>query len=371
MEKTKERFLALDVFRGLTICFMIIVNTSGNGATTFAPLQHAKWFGFTPTDLVFPSFLFAVGNAQSFVSAKWENMSSSLVIKKIIKRTIIMFLLGYLMYWFPFFQIKNGIFSWMPISTTRIFGVLQRIALAYLCASLMFYFWKDRTIIVVSAIILIVYSLLLFYFGDLSLQGNIVYKIDKLIIGEKHMYHGEGVAFDPEGLLSTLPAIVNVVAGFFVGKYLQNDKKNILTILQIAIIGFILVALAFMWNYIFPISKKLWTSSFTLLTIGLDCLILVTIIYIVDLRNKKGKWVDFFVIPGKNPLAIYLFSELFVVILYLIKMPNNVPLWRWLFEHLFILFTPYWGAFLQAIVYMLLCWCLALYLDRKKIYIKI
>lgn len=371
MEKAKERFLALDIFRGMTICFMIIVNTTGNDPTTFAPLKHASWFGFTPTDLVFPSFLFAVGNAQSFATAKWAQMSSSSVLGKIFKRTIIMFLLGYLMYWFPFFRLKSGIWTFLPISHTRIFGVLQRIALCYCIASLMFYYWKEKTVLVVSGILLLVYWCLLCGFGDLTLQGNAVYKLDRILIGEDHMYHGEGVAFDPEGLLSTMPAIANVVAGFFVGKYLQRSKKDLLAILKVAIVGFLLVSIAFMWNYIFPISKKLWTSPFTLLTVGLDCLILVTIIYLVDLKNYTGKWVHFFVIPGKNPLAIYLFSELFVVLLFMIQMPGKMNFWHWMFVHFFSLLTPYWGAFAQAIVYMLLCWSLAWWMDKKKVYVRI
>src|SRR5918993_2838439 len=132
MNHTPQRFLALDVFRGLTICLMIIVNTPGNGATTFAPLNHANWHGFTPTDLVFPSFLFAVGNALSFVINKWAGMPDRLVVWKILKRTFLIFLFGYLMYWFPFFTYdSNGSLVLSPIGNTRIFGVLQRIALCY------------------------------------------------------------------------------------------------------------------------------------------------------------------------------------------------------------------------------------------------
>ncbi|WP_447639952.1 MULTISPECIES: acyltransferase family protein [Chitinophagaceae] len=371
MEKTKERFLALDIFRGMTICFMIIVNTSGNGDTTFAPLKHADWFGFTPTDLVFPSFLFAVGNAQSFATSKWGQMSSSVVLGKIFKRTAIMFLLGYLMYWFPFFQVGNGSWTLSPISHTRIFGVLQRIALTYCIASLMFYYLKEKTVLLISILLLLVYWWLLVAFGDLTLQGNAVYRLDTWLLGDDHLYHGEGVAFDPEGLLSTIPAIGNVVAGYFVGKYLQRSKKDLLAILKVAIAGFLLICIAFMWNYVFPISKKLWTSPFTLLTVGLDCLMLVTIIYLVDLKHYTGKWVDFFVIPGKNPLAIYLFSELFVTVLSMITMSDGDTFFHWLFVHFFSLLTPYWGAFVQAIVYMLVCWSLGWWMNKKNIYVRI
>src|SRR6185369_15930682 len=158
------RFTALDVFRGMTICFMIIVNTPGNGNTTYAPLLHAKWHGFTPTDLVFPSFLFAVGNAMSFVMAKWVTMSQAQVLGKIFKRTILIFLLGYLMYWFPFFRPDSeGHWSLMPIAHTRIMGVLQRIALCYCIASLLIYYLQPRGALIVSVIFLVGYRLVLMW----------------------------------------------------------------------------------------------------------------------------------------------------------------------------------------------------------------
>ncbi|HVZ25721.1 MAG TPA: heparan-alpha-glucosaminide N-acetyltransferase domain-containing protein, partial [Sediminibacterium sp.] len=218
MNPSQSRFTALDVFRGLTICLMIIVNTPGDSSVTFAPLHHAKWNGFTPTDLVFPSFLFAVGNALSFVIKKWEQWPTSQVVGKILKRTLIIFLLGYLMYWFPFFRNEDGHWMLSPISQTRIMGVLQRIALCYCFASLMVYFLKMRTVVVISIGLLLLYWGLCFWFGDpfdpLGMQTNAGFKLDVWLMGEAHMYHGEGVAFDPEGVLSTLPAIVNVTAGF-------------------------------------------------------------------------------------------------------------------------------------------------------------
>src|SRR6478736_870574 len=150
MTAVPKRFLALDVFRGMTICFMIIVNTPGNGATSYSQLQHAHWNGFTPTDLVFPSFLFAVGNAQSFVMLKWNNMKQSEVVWKILKRTLLIFLLGYLMYWFPFMKLDAaGNVMGFPISETRVFGVLQRIALCYGISALMLYFLKPKTAVTI------------------------------------------------------------------------------------------------------------------------------------------------------------------------------------------------------------------------------
>src|SRR3984957_10393995 len=145
MSSSNQRFLALDVFRGMTICFMIIVNTPGSEHYSYAPLKHAAWHGFTPTDLVFPSFLFAVGNAMSFVMARWNTLQQSQVLAKIFKRTILIFLLGYLLYWFPFVAMdKDGDLALLPIANTRILGVLQRIALAYCFASLMIYYLKPK-----------------------------------------------------------------------------------------------------------------------------------------------------------------------------------------------------------------------------------
>ena len=156
-----QRFTALDVFRGMTVCFMIIVNTPGNEATTYAPLLHAQWHGFTPTDLVFPSFMFAVGNAMSFTMKKWERQSNNTVVFKILKRTIIIFLIGYLMYWFPFVH-RNGegqlVFS--PIGYTRVMGVLQRIALAYGIAALMIRFLKLSSVIRISVVLILLYWLM-------------------------------------------------------------------------------------------------------------------------------------------------------------------------------------------------------------------
>ncbi|MDB5263766.1 MAG: hypothetical protein JWQ14_3049, partial [Adhaeribacter sp.] len=212
-----QRFTSLDVFRGMTVCFMIIVNTPGNGATTYGPLLHAHWHGFTPTDLVFPSFLFAVGNAMSFVMPRYQTLTQAQVLGKIFKRTFIIFLLGYLMYWFPFVHWEGQQLAFNPLETTRIFGVLQRIALAYGIAALLIYYFNWKRALVISVIGLFLYWAILLLFGEpgaeLTLQGNAVLKLDTWLIGAEHLYRGEGVPFDPEGLLSTLPAVANVTAG--------------------------------------------------------------------------------------------------------------------------------------------------------------
>ena len=369
-----QRFLALDVFRGMTICLMIIVNTPGNGETSFAPLKHAHWNGFTPTDLVFPSFMFAVGNAMSFVMRRWSTMSTSQVLGKILKRSLIIFLLGFFLYWFPFVKYNEQhelIVS--PLSETRIFGVLQRIALAYCFTSLMLYFFKTRATVIISVIMLILYWPVLVYFGTgpdpLDLHTNAVLRFDTWLIGTKHLYTGEGFPFDPEGFLTTFPSLANVVAGYLVGLYVQKNGKTFEGLAKLFMAGFGLLVIAYWWNYGFPINKKLWTSSFVLHTVGLDCMILACIMYYTDFVGKRTG-VQFFEIFGKNPLFIYFVSELSVIILYMINI-NDTPLYTWLYENIFSYGGAYTGSLIFAICYMLYCWSVGYFLDRKKIYIRV
>ena len=372
-DSRSQRFTALDVFRGMTICLMIIVNTPG-GNPTFSPLEHATWNGFTPTDLVFPSFMFVVGNAMSFAMKKWVNMRTGQVVAKILKRTIIIFLLGYLMYWFPFItKDASGHIMFSPVSHTRIFGVLQRIALAYGAASLMIYFLKPRTAAIICVIILILYWPVMMYFGDgldpLSPHTNAVLKLDRWLIGENHMYMGEGFPFEPEGLLSTFPSIANVVAGYLVGSYVQKKGNSFEGLAKLFMAGFVCFIIAYWWNFGFPINKKLWTSSFVLYTVGLDCMILACIIYWIDFLGKK-RGVYFFQVFGRNPLFIYLLSELMVTVLYVVPV-RGMPLYKWLYENIFAPIGPYIGSLLFAITYMLFCWSVGYFLDKRKIYVRV
>jgi len=370
----KQRFLALDVFRGMTICFMIIVNTSGS-KFTYAPLEHASWHGFTPTDLVFPSFLFAVGNAMSFVMNKWNSLSQAQVLGKIFKRTFIIFICGFLLYWFPFVEMDkahNMIMS--PFSHTRILGVLQRIALAYCIASLLVYYFKPGTVISISISILLLYWALMRIGGDapdpLTMTGNFGEKIDLWLMGPNHLYHGEGVPFDPEGWLSTFPSVVNVTFGYLVGKFIQEKGKTFEGLTKLLLIGVSLVVIGYFWDLSFPINKKLWTSSFVVYTVGIDCVILSAIIYIVDFLGRTN-WTKFFTVFGKNPLFIYLLSEVGVTILYMIQVKPEVSLYSWLYHHIYQHAGLYLGSLLFAVSWMLFCWIIGYYLDKKKIYVRV
>lgn len=378
MTDTNTRFLSLDVFRGLTICFMIVVNTPGSGATPFAPLLHAHWHGFTPTDLVFPSFLFAVGNAMSFAMKKHSSVGTSAVLTKIGKRTALIFLLGYLMYWFPFFRLsESGTITSFPISETRIWGVLQRIALCYGMASLLVYFLSFRTVILVSLTFLVGYWLILLGWGDpadpYSLAGNAGTQLDRFLFGNAHLYHGEGVAFDPEGLLSTLPAIVNVVIGYYAGQFVQHKGKNYESVAKLLLVGSALIVVALCWNMVFPINKKLWSSSFVLLTTGLDLAIMATLIYVIEIRQwNPANWTRFFVIPGKNPLFIYLLSELLVIALYMIPAASGKNLFSAINDNVYQKLVPGpVGSLLFALSFMMICWGVGWLLDRRRIYVRV
>ncbi|HEU4573972.1 MAG TPA: DUF5009 domain-containing protein [Chitinophagaceae bacterium] len=373
---SSQRFLALDIFRGMTVCFMIIVNTPGNGPTTYPPLEHANWNGFTPTDLVFPSFMFAVGNAMSFVMRKWAGLSQAQVLTKIFKRTVIIFLLGFLMYWFPFvyYNAQHQLVG-NPFSHTRIMGVLQRIALGYCFASLMIYYLKPRQVFTISVLLLLLYWGILLLLGDpndpYNMLTNAGTRLDLWLFGPSHLYHGEGVAFDPEGVLSTMPAIANVTFGFFAGKWIQEKGKDYEGLTKLLLVGALSVVLALCWDWFFPINKKLWTGSFVLITVGIDCIILAALIYITDFLQKR-KWGYFFEVFGKNPLFIYLLSELGATMLYFIGIgEKHQTLYSWLFQNIYKHAGMYFGSFLFAVSFMLFCWLIGYILDKRKIYVRV
>lgn len=377
MDQSANRFLSLDVFRGMTVCFMIIVNTPGSGAEAFAPLLHAEWHGFTPTDLVFPSFLFAVGNAMSFSMPKYKVLGDAVVLAKIFKRTFLIFLIGYLMYWFPFFHREGEQVAFNAIGDTRILGVLQRIALCYFFASLMIHYLSFRTVAILSVLFLVGYWLLLLAFGDaqdpLSMTGNTGMYVDHYLFGDNHLYHGEGIAFDPEGLLSTLPAIVNVIIGYYAGRFIQTKGKGYETIAKLLLTGALLVFLALCWNMVFPINKKLWTSSFVLVTTGLDLVILAALVYSIEIKSwNKWNWTWFFMVFGRNTLFIYVLSEILKVPFYIIPITPGLDFYGWINQVFFQVIAPgAIGSLLFAICYMLLCWLVGWVLDKKKIYIRV
>jgi predicted acyltransferase len=320
--------------------------------------------------------MFAVGNALSFVMRKWASLSQGQVLGKIFKRTIIIFLLGYLMYWFPFvhWDAQQHLVA-NPFSGTRVMGVLQRIALGYCFASLMIYYLKPRTVFILSILFLIVYWFILLLFGDsndpYNMLTNAGSRLDLLLFDPGHIYKGEGVAFEPEGLLSTLPSIANVTFGYAAGKWIQEKGKDYEGLTKLLLAGVLSVVIALSWDWFFPINKKLWTGSFVFITVGIDCIILSALIYITDFLQKR-RWGYFFEVFGKNPLFIYLLSELGVTLLYFFRTgERHQPIYVWLFQNIYKGAGMYFGSFLFAISVMLVCWLVGYFLDKRKIYVRV
>jgi predicted acyltransferase len=388
----KERYFSLDVFRGATVAFMIMVNNQAG--TAYAPLEHAAWHGITPTDAVFPFFLFAVGNALSFVAPRYKH-NPNLFVKKVIKRSLLIFLIGLLLNWSPFVRWNNQQLVWKgwewintngTVSGIRIMGVLQRIALCYLFASLLVYFFKPKTVFLISIGILLLYWWLCAALGSpssdpYSLQGYFGTAIDKNIFGEAHMYHGEGVAFDPEGLASTLPAITQVVFGFLTGSYIQQKGKNYEMLSHVCLSGIVFLFIGYCWNFFFPINKKIWTSSYVIYTTGLAILTLAVLIFLIEFKHKTGWWTSFCNVFGKNPLFIFVLSGFIPRVVSLIRIPHTTAAGKeesisplgWLFEHICKpLFTDLRAASLfYSVLLIIFYWLIGYWLDKKKIYIKV
>ncbi|TDQ18677.1 putative acyltransferase [Algoriphagus boseongensis] len=370
-----NRYLALDVLRGMTIAFMIIVNTPGSWSNLYGPLAHADWHGFTPTDLVFPTFLFVVGNAMSFALKKMQEMKASEFYKKVFKRAFLIFLIGWLLNAFPFFDYNEaGEIVFIDLSEVRFFGVLQRIALSYLLAALILFWGGERLGWIYSGAALLGYWVIAYIFGDsgdpYSLTGNAQIKLDIALIGEKRMYMGEGIPFDPEGLLSTLTSTVNVIAGYFVGKLIQKKGNTINTVKTLLIAGVVLIALSYAWDIVFPINKKIWTSSYVLLTVGWGVILISALIYLVEIQ-KLTKWTYFFQAFGRNPLILYVLSGVVISIFSMIPV-GETSLQGFIYQNFYTSWLgPKNASFLFAISYMLLIWVIGYWMDKKKIYIKV
>ena len=385
-----KRFHSLDVFRGATVALMILVNNPGSWKYIYPPFEHAPWHGCTPTDLVFPFFLFAVGNAMAFVfsrSATENKLLNNSFLWKVTKRFLLIFLIGLLLNWFPFVKWSNwgvdGSLVAKTLDKLRILGVLQRIALAYFFASLIVYFSGTRGALIISALILLGYWGMCFAFGQAdpySLSGYFGTAVDKVILGETHMYHGEGVAFDPEGLTSTLPAIVQVVFGFLVGEYIIRKGKTFEMVAHLFVVAALLILAGLSWDMVFPINKKIWTSSYVLYTSGIATMVLSVLIYFIELKKVSGWWTNFFEVFGKNPLFIFVLSGVWVKLYMLIHVsgelvdgkPSFTNGYAWLYTHIFQrIFGDYPGSLLFAVAHVMVFWSVGYILDKKKIYVRV
>lgn len=379
----KERYYSLDVFRGATVCLMILVNNPGSWSHIYAPLEHAPWHGLTPTDLVFPFFLFAVGNAMAFVMPRLETAGDVVFWKKVLKRTALIFLIGLFLNWWPFFKWENNALvfrAWVdahnPEAGVRIFGVLQRIALCYFFASVVIYYLKTQKAFYVALLFLLLYWLFCVTGNPAdpySLNGWFGTTIDKAILGTAHLYKGEGVPFDPEGIASTLPAVAEVIFGYLVGAYIQQKGKSFEMISGLFVAGVAMLVTGFCWDMVFPINKKIWTSSYTIYTSGLATITLATMIYLVEFKNVKGFLAKFFDVFGRNPLFVFALSAFLPKGLGLIRLEEGVNPWNWLYKKVLIHTpgVPENGSLLYAVCVILFMWAVCYWLDKKKIYIKV
>ncbi|GAA0345984.1 heparan-alpha-glucosaminide N-acetyltransferase domain-containing protein [Bowmanella denitrificans] len=359
-----KRELSLDIFRGLTLAAMILVNTPGSWSHVYAPLLHASWHGLTPTDLIFPFFLFIVGAAMFHSMGRIPKGQIPWI--KIVKRTLLMFLIGFALNIYPFTGDPE---NW------RIMGVLQRIALCYFVGALLILTLSGRGVWLASAAILLGYWLLM-QVSPLpwSLEHNLVRQVDMAVLGADHLYQGFGMPFDPEGLLSCLPAVVTLLAGYLTSRMLvacathQLKIKTLLTWAAIALLAGLL------WHPLQPINKALWTGSYVLVCSAFAWLILALIIYCHDIKQwQKGfHWAQVY---GSNPLFIYVLSWLYAATLgQVIRFDvdgKTISAYQWLFQLLSDMMSQKNASLLFALIAVGLHYLLSAWLYKRKIFIKI
>jgi predicted acyltransferase len=364
---TTSRLLSLDVFRGITIAGMVLVNNPGSWEHIYWPLEHAQWSGWTPTDLVFPFFLFIVGVSIALALGNRAERGGSKrdLYLKIIKRTLIIFAIGLFLNGFPFFSLPE----------LRIPGVLQRIAVCYLVASIIFLNTRWRTQIVIGIALLLVYWILLkfvpapgFAAGDLTKEGSLPSFVDRVVFG-KHVW-AQAKVYDPEGLLSTIPAVVTTLIGVLTGQWLRNEKSRMEKVAGMFVVGAVLTAIGWGWNAFFPINKALWTSSYVMFTGGLALQFLSFCYWLIDIKGYR-RWAKPFEIFGLNAIALYILADLMAVLLGVIK-TGNEPVGGWIYDHLFASWlSPINASLAFAISFVLVCLFLMWLLYRRRIFIKI
>ena len=381
-----QRILALDILRGITIAGMILVNNPGMWGKIYAPLEHAQWNGLTPTDLVFPFFMFIMGISTFISLRKYNFEASGSAIRKILKRTILLYLVGLGIAWYsltmrnfnseeltglPFFQ-RLGQSMW-NFDEIRILGVIPRLAICYGAASIIALTMKHKYIPYLIAVLLIGYFILLLAGNGFAYdRTNILSIVDYKILGEAHMYNDNGI--EPEGILSTIPAIAHVLLGFYIGKIMMETKDIHEKIERLFIFGAILTFCGFLLSYGCPINKKIWSPTFVLTTCGLGSTLLALLIWIIDVKGQK-KWSRFFEAFGINPLFMYVLGAVLSIIIGNIMVyagGKTISLKGYIYNNLL---QPVFGDYPASLVYALLFvgfnWIFGYYLYKKKIYIKL
>lgn len=371
MNKNSERLKALDVFRGITIAGMVLVNNPGTWSSVYPPLEHSQWNGCTPTDLIFPFFLFIVGVSITFSLSKRKERGDShkSLILQIVKRGLILFALGIFLNGFPEFN----------LSTLRIPGVLQRIAIVYVVASFLYLKLNFKGQLIFSLAVLI------FYWGIMTLipvpghgqanlepGTNLSAWLDRFVLGN-HIW-SQSKTWDPEGILSTLPSIVTAFIGVFTGQLLKNEVSKESKALLMYVAGTFLILGGYLLDFYFPINKNLWSSSYVLYTGGLALLFLSTCYWLLDIKNIV-KWSKPFEVFGLNAIALYFLSQLTAIFLYIITFQSGgetVTLQDYLFNNLFFTWLgPLNASLLWAVFYVLFFLGIMWIFYKKKIFIKI
>lgn len=384
-QQQSGRLLSLDILRGITIAGMILVNNPGSWSYAYAPLKHAQWHGLTPTDLVFPFFMFIMGVSTFMSLRKFNFQPSSSAILKVVKRTILIFLIGIGLAWFG--QLVGGLSrgegfgeASIHFDTLRILGVLQRLALAYGFAALIALLTKGKYLVGTIVVLLVGYFLILVFGNGFELsEQNIISFVDRALWGQEHMYMdwtlgGERVALDPEGLLSTIPSIAHVLIGFLFGKLIIDNKDNHKRVEKLLIWGTVLAFAGLLLQYGCPINKKIWSPTFVLATTGFAAQLLGLLIWIIDI-NKKRRWSNFFHSFGVNPLIVYVFAGVLSSLLSSIRFDWSgevISVKSFIYD---ILIRPwagnYFGSLLYALLFVTICWLFGYILYKRNIYIKI
>ncbi|HWS56015.1 MAG TPA: heparan-alpha-glucosaminide N-acetyltransferase domain-containing protein [Pyrinomonadaceae bacterium] len=364
------RMASLDVFRGLTIAGMILVNNPGSWGAIYSPFAHAEWHGWTPTDLVFPFFLFIVGVSITLAlgrRAQGGGPRQTLYLK-ILRRSLIIFGLGLVLAGFPSYD----------LSTLRVPGVLQRIAVCYLVAAVIFLNTRWRAQAAVAAALLVFYCVLMtfvaapgFAAGDLSMEGNLAAYVDRALLGA----HTWKPLYDPEGILSTIPAVATTLIGVLAGHWLRSRRPDLEKVAGMFVAGAAGVFVGWAWGFWFPVNKALWTSSFVLLTAGLALQLLAVCLWLVDLKGYR-RWAAPFVVFGTNALALYFLSGLFAQLIDLVKVAGEggrqVALKTYVYQNLFApLAAPKTASLLFALCFVLLWLGIMALFYRKRIFIKV
>jgi predicted acyltransferase len=367
------RLVSLDFFRGATIAAMILVNNAGNGPDSYWPLKHAEWNGWTPTDLIFPFFLFMVGvsMAFSFRTRLTRGESRWQLLRHVLWRGVILIGLGLML---------NGFPDRYSLSSWRIYGVLQRIAICYVVTAVFALWTRRRAWIVAAFTCLAGYWILMRYvpvpgFGvprlDIPLldpDRNLAAWLDrKLLAG--HLYDG---THDPEGLLSTIPAVATTLLGLITGDWLHGIRSGKAKVIGMALCGLAGVGAGEFCNLWLPINKNLWTGSFVLLSAGLALLCLALCYWVLDVKHWRGRWTTFFLVFGMNPIAAYVFAELISHGLYRFSTAEGLSWQDVLYQDRFdAVANPANASLLYAICFVLMCWAVMWVLYRKRIFLRI